>query len=729
MHAHVSLLGMVLLPTIAGAVVLAFAPAWRRWFGDEGATLLAGRFALGATLLASFLLAAALYGISVRPDLPPGQPVAWARVGHTTALGLDLELDWLGRIVAAYALVVALAVQLAALADPRAGATALGRSALLLGMTLLLGMAGTAWAAVLAWQAAMLVAGACGGPGAVPEDMVRGTGTSGGGRGPEDAGAARRAVPEDMNQGTGASGHGPEDMAPATGASGHGREDMSSGWARAGDAGAWLAVLAVAVGAGDLGLELVGRGAMFAGSASLVATRLAGAPAAAVAAAGLAVAVLARAGGLARALRGEDPASRAAVHALAGGAGVVLLLRLHMVLALAPAVMAALALGGAGLAAWAGLAALRADGAAAAGRASQARVGLMLAAAGMGAWVPACGLLVAHGLASAALALAPGGASRTRWLAALALLGLLPTSAGLWAGEVGGAAWMYLGAWSPAMNVAAAGLVLVALVGLGGSLGQVVRDRSERTGATEVAALVAAGLAGLAVAAGVLDLPGATAGLRGWMGPEFGASWLLPGEYALGPRPPYSVGMARWGGAAVGLAAAWLGVVLAPRLRAWRAPRWPERPARLRGRGVARAVYEAVEAGVLRVLLAPGEVRAARAPGPPDLRRALLAALLGGWAVLGAVFCNPDVVEVGPTRVYPVDVGGLNPALIGSRRSGGAEVGAGGQDAEASAAQDAEGTRAPAATSPSVDGPRDMVEGAGRADGGEGGADGAGGGR
>jgi len=53
-----------------------------------------------------------------------------------------------------------------------------------------------------------------------------------------------------------------------------------------------------------------------------------------------------------------------------------------------------------------------------------------------------------------------------------------------------------------------------------------------------------------------------------------------------------------------------------------------------------------------------------RAPGP----EAVLG-LLGALVVLGFVYCNPDVVQVGPSRVYPVDLGGLDPALLGSGRS------------------------------------------------------------
>jgi hypothetical protein len=62
-------------------------------------------------------------------------------------------------------------------------------------------------------------------------------------------------------------------------------------------------------------------------------------------------------------------------------------------------------------------------------------------------------------------------------------------------------------------------------------------------------------------------------------------------------------------------------------------------------------------------------VRAVRAPGPERAQVGLLLGLLGALVVLGFVYCNPDVAQVGPSRVYPVDAGGLDPALLGSGRA------------------------------------------------------------
>lgn len=645
MHAHVSLLGIVLLPLLAGVVVLLCEPLWRRWFGAERATAVAGRFAFGGTLLAMFLLAGAIYGLSVRPDLEPTQPVRWAGVGFTTSLALDLEITGLTLVVAGQAMIVALVTMLAGLLDPRGGARTLGRAATLLGATLLMAMGSTLWAVALGWQIAMMVAGAAG--------RSSGTGPSG-------------QVAEDRSDGT------PRPSGPDG-------TPRPSDWARLADAGVWLAVLAVAIGAGDLALPLVTRGALFGEQASLVTSGMA-----TLAAFGLAVGVIGRALGFASAVRGESPASRAALHGLASAAGVLLLLRVHIVLAMAPRAMAGLAIAGALLAAWAGLRSAQAETRAERlARVTQALLGLMLVACGMGAWTAACGLLVAHGLASAGLAL--GGAGRAaRWIGGLAL-GLAPFGAGLWIGEVAGAAFMYLSAWSPAINVVVAGLVLVAVAGIGAGVAAIVRDTRGRlddgTGpegqvledrsADRLCAGLGALLAGLAGLAAAIDVPGSTAGLRVWVSPTFGASWLLEGAYALGPRPGYSILLSRLG-VALTIAAAWIG---------WRwlrvrvpEPAPPAEGLRRRWLAACRGLHELIEVRLLGVMLRPGEIRAARAGGPPELGRALIGVLAGTAALLGAVYCNPDVTQVGPSRTYPVDAGGLDPALLGSKRPGAEEA-------------------------------------------------------
>ena len=602
MHAHVSLLGIALLPLLAGVFVLGCAPWWERWFGPERATGVAGRFALGGTILAVFLLAAAIYGIRVRPDLPPTQPVFWGGVGYTTMLGLDLAIDGLVLLIGGYAVVVALATMLAGLVDVR-GTRALGTAAALLGSTLMLAMAGTVWGAAIAWQISVLVAG--------------------------------------------------------TGPSGQGAEDRSR-W-RVSDAGVWLAVLATAVGAGDFGFELVIRGALF-GELSPLVIRGMGV----VAAVGLVVAVGARALGFAATVRGASTTTRAALHGLASTAGVLLLVRMHILLALAPTVLAVLAIGGGALAAGsAWLATRAADRHELLARVTQATLGLLLVGVGMGAWAPVCGLLVVHGLATAGLVL---GGRAARRIAGVTL-GLAPIGAGLWIGEIAGAGFVYMSAWSPAINVVVAGLVIAAAAGLGGAMGQVLRDRSriDEVSAHGLYAGLGAGLAALAAVVAAIDVPVVMPAMRVWISPAFAASWLLQGVFALGPRPGYSMVSAHWGTLAT-VVAAWAGFW-------WLRGGAPVRGPRIELGGLqrgwlalCRGVHGIVEGRVIGLMLRPGEVQAGRAGGPPQPARALLGLLAGTIAVLATVYCNTDVVQVGPSHTYPVDAGGLDPALLGSRR-------------------------------------------------------------
>ncbi len=628
MRLHVSLLAIVALPLLAGLLICGFEGAWRRWFGAARALALAGRVALAGTLLSALLLAAAVYARTVRPDMASMQLVPWAGAGYTTALDLDLELGGLALAVSAVALVIGLAVQLAALADVQGGARSLGRTGLLLGGTLLLALAATLWGAALGWQIAMM---------------------------------------------TCLMGQGPEDRSSGTGAR----------WA---DAGVWLAVLVTAVGAGDLALVVVGRAGLFGAKTSLLVSSLGGPfvglTPASVAAVGLVVAVVARVHGLPATLREAPAATQAALLGLASGAGVVLLLRAHMLLTLAPTVMATLTIVGGAIAVMAGVAALRSgDPTETQARVSQSLLGFLLVAVGLGAWAPACGLLLAHALASGALALgraAAGGAGHAaRVLAALSLAGVLPTGATLWLGETLGVAWMYMSAWSPGLNAAAAAMCALAIVLVAGSLGHVVKDRSKGPGGAEVG--LAAGLLATAAAMVALtDMPGSLTALRVGLGPELGASWMLPGDYALGPRPPYSVAQSRWA-VAVLVPLAVAGLLLGGRLRvaAARLPAvpWPDGSgARRVARALVKALHELGERWLSAGLfLAPAQPRVARAAGTDNPRVGRTLALVGALMVLAVVYCNPDVAQVGPSRVYPVDVGGINPALLGSRRPAGAE--------------------------------------------------------
>jgi hypothetical protein len=138
----------------------------------------------------------------------------------------------------------------------------------------------------------------------------------------------------------------------------------------------------------------------------------------------------------------------------------------------------------------------------------------------------------------------------------------------------------------------------------------------------------------------------------------------------MGPRPPYSVELARYG-AAVTVLAAWAGFVWLRGGPGWRLPHIGV-IAGVQRRWVAacRGLHGIFEGRLMWLMLRPGEVQAARASGPPQVTRALVGLLAGTLALIGAVYCNADVAQLGPSRAYPVDVGGLDPALLGSRRPG-----------------------------------------------------------
>ena len=78
---------------------------------------------------------------------------------------------------------------------------------------------------------------------------------------------------------------------------------MRRPWARAGDAGVWLALLMLALGVGDLGLKALERAAQLVGGSRLVMASIGGLSLATIAALGLALAVLGRLLGLPGALR------------------------------------------------------------------------------------------------------------------------------------------------------------------------------------------------------------------------------------------------------------------------------------------------------------------------------------------------------------------------------------------------------------------------------------------
>ncbi|MGB1274604.1 MAG: hypothetical protein ACPG77_02550, partial [Nannocystaceae bacterium] len=60
-----------------------------------------------------------------------------------------------------------------------------------------------------------------------------------------------------------------------------------------------------------------------------------------------------------------------------------------------------------------------------------------------------------------------------------------------------------------------------------------------------------------------------------------------------------------------------------------------------------------------------------RPPGKPlPMQLWIAVILLVTGAILGSVYMHPRAVTLGPTRVHPVDLGGLRPDIASARRGG-----------------------------------------------------------
>ncbi len=620
------LLGVVGLPLLAGVVIATAGPWWHHRFGAVRTVAMAARLAIGSTLLAALQMLMAVRSLQAHPTGARVDAWPWIRVGYTTVMDFSLELSGLAMVGAGVVLLTTLMLQLVALTRSEDGARWLARSALGLAGILLVVVSGNVWLAVIGWQLAVIAA---------TDDSEA----------PEDPTASRWF-----------------------------------GRVRWTDAGAWLAAVAILLGAGGGEWLLLARSGLFVSQSSLLTHGLGGpfaaVPPAAVAVVGLTVAVLGR---LRDSSRGQFIALPGLVMATA--AGGLLLLRMHMVLALVPTVMAAMALAGAILAAVAGLAgALARQPATALTRVTQAHFGLVLVGLGFGAWVPVCGLLLAHVLASTAVVTSREGGRMTRGmgaLAGLALVGALPGGPLVWLGELAGASTFYVTAWAPGLHWVAGALVGLAVFGVAATVGLVLRGAFESPapapdtapGGHLAKAVATVVLATAAVVIALIDPPGGASVLRHALTSEFAPSWLLPGDYALGPSPGVTVQAVRWGAAPV-FAVAVLGLLAGPLLA--RARTWvTARPPRQRqGAPVATTLVEGAynlgERGMAPWLL-PGP-RLVRAAGPRAAHAVLVPGLIGILAVLGVVYCNPKVVTWGPSSTYPVDLGGLNPAMSGIPR-------------------------------------------------------------
>lgn len=599
-------LAATLIPACVGVALLGLAGPLRRRFGAEAAATFAVRAALAAAVLAALLLAQVF-----QRGWPAELRFAWIHAGRTTTIDWLVFRDPLALLLGGVALLGLGLAPIAVLAGGgERAARAAARATAGGGALLLLATAGTLWQAGLAVALAVLACGTW----------------------PEAQGSAdmsERAWPIGL---------------------------VAAGLATAGLA--WL------VGAGDLELATLERTGLAQG-ASALRTRAVGGPFGGLAPAsvgGLAAIVAALAWIvawprlLARAWA-DGPAAAGFVALAVAPAIPAVLLRVTIPLALAPTGLAALTGLAAATAAWAGWRAARARSSEAfVAACGQVTLALATAAIGIGDFVAATRVVAAHGLATAALVLALGCGRRVvQAVAGVAAIGWLAGAAAAVAGL-----WGLLSAWSSGINAVATALALLGIAGVAAGLRRVLTDRCEGTGwAQPEAGSLLAGSAGL------LALAGAAVGLgplEAQVGPIFVGGRMLVGAFALGPRPEALV-LGPWAAGLLVAIAAVAGVAGAGRVT----PRAPRR--RGGGLGIGRLVAVA-EGGLRTLVLGTGDERVAAAPRGTAAQTALVGTAAGALAILGSVFCNPDVVVLGPTRVHPVDLGGLDAAMTGSRRAG-----------------------------------------------------------
>ncbi|MDC0719526.1 hypothetical protein [Nannocystis bainbridge] len=665
-------LAATLLPAAVGlALVGLVGPLERRW-GAAAASATAARAALVAAVLACLVLWQAIQRDQLEHRL------AWIRVGRTTTIDWIVQLDGLGLALALVSLAALGLGVVAILAFGTAGGGRPGaRVVVAAGGALVLASGGTLVQLGLGVGLCVL---------------------------------ALRAWPMD---------HVSSDMTVRAWPVDHVSTDMTERAWPLGlvGAGLSLAILAWLAAAGDFDLMRLERSTLAQDGSQLVRGEIGGPlfgwPPGVVATVSVGAAALAWIGAWPRLVArawAEGPGPALVATCAAGPALTVVLLRTQVALAMAPTALALVTVAAAGTAAWAGLQAARAGTSArAVASGTAATLAIATATIAIGEPIAATQLLLAGSLAWAAMIAGLQAPRRLRaGVAGLAGLGLIaglgPAVAGL---------WNDLSAWSSGINVVAPALALVTVTATACAIGHVLTDRTDAPGWRQpeappllsgVAMLLALG----AVAAGLWPLAP-----RIWQ--QFVAGRMFEGAYALGPRPDaWFVGP--WLGMGLVAVAVAIGLGLAPRIR--------PAPARTRRRSAGAAgptiprLLRLGERLVARLTLWPGDERVTVAPGRFDVRGPLLLTSAGVLAILGSVFCNPDVVVLGPTRVHPVDLGGLDAAMAGARRGTGAATPSPAGPAGAPAGQGEDIGPAPLG---GVDraGGADMLEGVGAAQRGE----------
>ncbi len=644
------LLGMVGLVCAAGvlstvlSVCATKSGALAQWLRRKGPAI-AGQLCLGATGLA------ALLAVVATQDLLTGEdsrlvfnPWMWAELGVGRPLPMSLQFDALAGVCASLVLVVAVFLH----ADAHLRGRSPGvhaRLALATGGLLLTGFARSLWVAALGWHLVGGVAIAC----AYCSETTR------------------------TNR-----------LAAAWAA--HRRQRVT-------DLFLWAFI--AAVGSVALSFDPLIVAALMQERSVMVTWSFAGISVAAVAAVVLLLACVRQMHSVA----GGSTVVATFVRWLAGLGALILVCRVHAIIALAPLVLATAGVLGVGLALVLALIAQSSE-LESRGRALWGvHIGITLICLGVGAWVEAVVLHIVAGL----IALARHRSfdhTVFRILAAVAWSVLL--------GRVWASGWARMSALTPGLNwlVCLSMPVIIVLSAHAYTNG---RARGGRGLLGVGAVVVACGIAAVFSA-----VPGEFAWLERILGRVGGEAATFRGEYALGWLPGYynawagaptsEVGSLRLGFAAASLLLSLVAAKLPARLAAVR-----ESPTGTTNvvPGTRKMIGEKnrVRVGLDRFgtrldvgaknlaqtlqnwAAAPMSFLALAVDGVENLLRTLFRRLGPGrrvrlqtWVflclalaglVLASVYMHPRAIVLGPTRVHPIDLGGLHPDIASARRGGG----------------------------------------------------------
>ncbi len=613
-----SIVGVPLTPLLLGALAAVVGPWIAGWLGGARTRAAFARaVSLGLVLAALMLLSAGQEVLGLDGERPMSSLGLWLGLKPTTSLSHNLLLEPVGFLFAAVALVWGTIVSFEFVAGGAgAGREQVASVSLAVGGLVLAALGNSALTLAVGWQLA-------------------GVGAT--------LGCAR-----------------------------------SSRWARliVADGALWIGLVAVLMGAGTLSWMMITRAcALGAGSRFTIASFATGYPGGgisigAVAAWGLVLAALIR--GLLRP-RGT-----------AGGAmvllAVLLLVRCNAVLGLVPSARVCLIVIGGSSAVYAALCALREDGPVAGAGASMF-AGLAFVAVGAGGWAAAILLAIAGMIGESTLdSLARSGAARSSgpqgWAGAFvrwATAGAVPGVALFGAAGALQACVLHIVPLGPLVGGLGALCVLVSLVAMAMALG---RARKTMAASEDTTLLwLAVTLAVFGIMAGGLAIPGLVGPVPAidvWLAPWVQVSAGHSGIYASGPQAWVTKNPATArtvalviviGSWALAIAGAALGRRWQPRRALDVKLSW-SRVASALG-DIGRRLSAPLGPPVAKLLVSIG----ARIDGLHRLTLAhgALALVLGTAVVLAHVYLNPRVATLGPSRAYPVDMGGLSPKIVRPR--------------------------------------------------------------